>query len=138
MGAPVLGKMAVSKYSESLGATDNDNRGTFHISGGQNVELSEGNTVAQIGGEWRFFGPSSPSCIRSDSVHTQVYVRRLVFTSKPIEVAETFQVHVTRRKHMKSAGLGHKKDIIFVPPAGNVLFSDRLIHTDVQQNLVSN
>ena len=124
--------MAVSKYSESLSATDNDNRGAFHISGGRNVELSEGKTVAQIGGEWRFFHPGTPQLVRSDSVTTKVFVRRLVFTSKPIEVTETFQVHVTRRKHMTPG-----RDILFAP--GDHCPKKPLYpkSTDVQQSLVS-
>ena len=94
------------------------------------MELSEGKTVAQIGGEWRFFYPGAPMHVRSDSVHTKVFLRRLVFTSKPIEVAETFQVHVTRRKHMKS-----ERDIIFVP--GDVYTKRQpCMFTDVQQNPV--
>ena len=84
--------MALSKHSESLNATDNENRGTFHISGGRNVEVSEGKTVAQIGGEWRFYHPGTPEHVRSDAVPTKIFVRRLVFSSKPIEVGETFQV----------------------------------------------
>ena len=111
---------------------NNDNRGTFHISGGRNVELSEGKTVAQIGGKWTFFHPGTPEGVRHDSVPVKVYVRRLVFTSKPIEVSETFQVHVTRRKHNRANG-----GISFVP-GDSFIYYKQLESTNVQQNLVSN
>ena len=125
--------MALSKYSESLNATDNDNRGTFHIRRGQDVDLSEGKTVAQVGGEWMFYYPGTPQHVRADSVPTKIFVRRLVFTSKPIEVGETFQVHVTRRKHIKPG-----RNIIFAPgdhcPKRCYGYPKS---TDVQQNIVS-
>ena len=74
--------------------------GAFHLCGGRNVELSNEKTVAQIGGNVKFpypgrleYGPE-PSPV--------INVRRVVFSSKPIEFTGIFQVHVTRRKYQKS------------------------------------
>ena len=57
--------------------------GAFYSKPGHNVELSEGNTVAIVGGAYtiRFF-------------NNKITMRRVVFSREPIEIKETFQVHV--------------------------------------------
>ena len=68
------------------------NCGTFHLKRGPDVELSEGNTVALIGGVHNFdsFYTVGPRAV--------IDMRRIVFSSEPIEVTGTFQVNGTRRK----------------------------------------
>ena len=116
--------------------TDN-NRGTFHLSRGQNVEFSLGNTVALIGGHIQFPHPGFPQGTLSTTVRPKFNMRRLVFSSKPIGVKETFQVHVTRRRYKKnvpSLTFGpprHTESWDFVPEDKGCTFSD------AQQNMVS-
>ena len=117
--------------------TDN-NRGTFHLSRGQNVDLSVGNTVALIGGHVKFHHPGVPDGILRTTVRPKFDMRRLVFSSQPIGVTEVFQVHVTRRRYKKnfpSLTLGVPRldfeSWDFVPEDNGCAFSD------VQQNMVS-
>ena len=124
--------------------TDNS-RGTFHLSRGQTVELSVGNTVALIGGHVKFHHPGVPDGIVAMTVRPKFDIRRLVFSSQPIGVTEVFQVHVTRRrykKNMPSGSLGlqyalqlpsrvNTQSWEFVPEDKGCTFSD------VQQNMVS-
>ena len=78
--------------------TSSYNCGTFHSKRGLNVELSEGNTVALVGGVHHF----NPSHV--DGPPAVIDMRRIVFSSKPIGVTGTFQVNVTRRKFTSRSG----------------------------------
>ena len=114
----------------------NNNRGTFHLSRGQNVDLSVGNTVALIGGHVKFPHPGVPTGILRTTVRPKFDMRRLVFSSQPIGVTETFQVHVTRRCYKKSSpsltlGGPTTESWDFVPEDKGCTFSD------IQQNMVS-
>ena len=67
--------------------------GAFYSKPGHNVELSEGNTVAIVGGAYRFY-------------NNKITMRRVVFSREPIEIKETFQVHVVRRQYGINRGFG--------------------------------
>ena len=111
----------------------NNSRGTFHLCRGQNVELSFGNTVALIGGHVKFPNPGVPHGMLRPS-HPKFDMRRLVFSSQPIGVTETFQVHVTRRQYKRNAPsltLNVADTWDFVPEDKGCTFND------AQQNMVS-
>ena len=90
------------------------------------MELSENNTVAQIGGDVKF---AYPGHMTGGPVGRPVFnMRRVVFSSKPIEPTGIFQVHVTRRKYHRS-----KYDASY-----NFHPNDKgCSRSDVQQNMVS-
>ena len=96
--------------------------------------MSLGNTVALIGGHVKFPHPGVPTGILRTTVHPKFDMRRLVFSSKPIGITETFEVHVTRRQY-KRCGVSVTKNLPeswdFVPEDKGCTFSD------VQQNMVS-
>ena len=106
------------------------NHGTFHLICGQNVDMSAGNVVALIGGHIKFPHPGVPTGVLR-KIHPKFDMRRLVFSSKPIGVTETFQVHVTRRHHRKNVRLTAPESWDFVPEDKGCTSSD------VQQNMVS-
>ena len=111
----------------------NNSRGTFHLCRGQNVELSFGNTVALIGGHVKFPNPGVPHGMLRPS-HPKFDMRRLVFSSQPIGVTETFQVHVTRRQYKRNAPsltLNVADTWDFIPEDKGCTFND------AQQNMVS-
>ena len=60
--------------------------GAFYSKRGYNVELSEGDTVATIGGVHKFY-------------NKKITIRRVVFSREPINVRDTFQVHAVRRQY---------------------------------------
>ena len=110
--------------------------GDFHVIGGRNVELSQGNTVAQIGGTWKFKTPTIKST--EGTLYSYPYerptisIRRLVFSSNPIKVGETFQVRVTQRKHRVNKSLIGSQIFDYKFATGDKGCS----HSDVQQNMV--
>ena len=107
------------------------NRGTFHLVCGQNVDMSDGNTVALIGGHIKFPHPGAPAGVLQTTIHPKFDMRRLVFSSKPVGVTETFQVQVTRRCHRKNVRLTAPESWDFVPE------DKGCTSLDVQQNMVS-
>ena len=77
--------------SDSRNADNNSvGGGCFHSKRGTDVELSKGNTEAEI--VIKNYRPFS------DGQKTLLPVRRLVFSSEPIKVTGNFQVYVSRRK----------------------------------------
>ena len=73
--------------------------GAFHRFSGLDVELSERNTEALIGGKRVFYpGRGSDQYGGYQIPRPVINMRRVVFSSEPIEITGTFQVHVTRRK----------------------------------------
>ena len=60
--------------------------GAFYSKRGNSVELSEGDTVAMIGGVHKFY-------------YKKITMRRVVFSREPINVGDTFQVHAIRRQY---------------------------------------
>ena len=60
--------------------------GAFYSKRGNSVELSEGDTVAIIGGVHKFY-------------NKKITMRRVVFSREPINVRDTFQVHAVRRRY---------------------------------------
>ena len=90
------GKMANEMTLNKIG-TSMASHGTFHSRRGLDVELSEENTVALIGGVHKF----DPVCNGSPAT---IDMRRIVFSSKPIEVTGRFQVNVTRRRFVSKWG----------------------------------
>ena len=95
------------------------------------MDLTSGNTVALIGGHIKFPHPGVPAGILRTTVQPKFNMRRLVFSSKPIGLTETFQVHVTRRRYRKNVPLTAPESWDFVPEDKGCTFSD------VQQNMVS-
>ena len=98
MAKDKTGKIAHEMTSDKFG-TSMANCGTFHSRRGPDVELSEGNTVALIGGVQNFVPPHI--------VHgppATIDMRRIVFSSEPIGVTGTFQVNVTRRRFISRNG----------------------------------
>ena len=86
MAKKMVNEATFDKFGPSM-----SNCGTFHLKRGLDVELSEGNTVALIGGLHKFDS-------YADGPRAVIDMRRIVFSSKPIEVTGTFQVNGTRRK----------------------------------------
>ena len=77
-----------------------DTSGAFHSCAGRNVELSDNKTVAQIGGDVKF---ANPGHLTGGPPGRPVFnMRRVVFSSKPIETTGIFQVHVTQRMYQMS------------------------------------
>ena len=73
--------------------------GAFHRFSGLDVELFERNTVASIGGKRVFYisrGKDQDGGYQTP--RPAINMRRVVFSSEPIGITGTFQVHVTRRK----------------------------------------
>ena len=68
--------------------------GAFHSRRGDGVELSEGDTVAIIGGVHKFY-------------YEKITTRRVVFSSKPINLRDTFQVHAVRRQYASDYSEGY-------------------------------
>ena len=89
------GKMANEMTLNKIG-TSIAGYGTFHSRRGLDVELSEENTVALIGGVHNFDPVYSD--LKMNGPPGTIDMRRIVFSSKPIEVTGTFQVNVTRRR----------------------------------------
>ena len=74
--------------------------GAFHRFSGLDVELSVRNTVASIGGKRVFYHARGSDQDGGYQIPRPVInMRRVVFSSEPIEITGTFQVHVTRRKY---------------------------------------
>ena len=111
----------------SLSSAFNDANGAFHSFGSRNVELSDNKTIAQIGGDVKFSYSGTSTGGPDD--RRLFNMRRVVFSSKPIETTDIFQVHVTRRKYHKSKI--HALTYTFHPNDKGCSLSDP------QQNMVS-